>query len=221
MDITYLGHSAFKLKGKEATVVCDPFDKKTVGFSMPSTSADVVTISHLHEDHNATKLISGTARRPEPYVIQAPGEYEINGVGIFGWRSYHDAAEGSERGKNTIYSIIMDGVRVVHVGDLGHIVDEDLVEGLGAVDVLLTPVGGVYTIGPKEAAAVIEKLSPQIVIPMHFKTPEHNPATFAELAEVDEFLKLMGVTEYEPLDKLKVTPENLPLETQVVVLKRS
>ena len=102
MDITYLGHAAFKLKGKEATVVTDPFDKKMVGFAMPQSSADIVTISHEHDDHNACQQVSGTARRPEPYVIRAPGEYEVSGVGVFGWRSFHDQQEGAERGTNTI-----------------------------------------------------------------------------------------------------------------------
>lgn len=220
MDITYLGHSAFKLKGKDATVITDPYDKKLVGFALPQVSADVVTISHEHEDHNAIKLVSGTSRRTEPYVIRAPGEYEIGGVGVFGWGSYHDTQHGAERGKNTIYSIIVDGVRVVHLGDLGDIIADDLVEGLGTVDVLLTPVGGVKTIGPKEAAAVVEKLSPSIVIPMHYKTPDHS-AAFADLQEVGEFLKLMGVTDVQPQDKLKVTEDNLPEETQTIVLSRS
>lgn len=221
MDITYLGHSAFKLKGKEATVICDPFDKKMVGFPMTQVSADIITISHEHEDHNLIKGISGTARRSEPYVIRAPGEYEISGVGVFGWRSFHDNKNGTERGLNTIYSIIIDNIRVVHAGDLGHIVDDDIVEGLGTVDVLIVPVGGVYTIDAKDAAAVVEKLSPSLVIPMHYKTPEHNQASFGELADVSEFLKLTGASELQPIDKLKVTPENLPEETQTILLSRA
>jgi len=219
MDITYLGHSAFKLKGKDAVVVTDPFDKKLVGFAMPQSSADIVTISHEHEDHNAWKQVGGTARRQEPYVIRAPGEYEVNGVGVFGWRSFHDAQEGAERGVNTIYSIVMDGVRIVHLGDLGAVIEDDLIEGLGTVDVLLTPVGGRYSLGPKEAAIVMEKLSPSLVIPMHYKTPEHG-SEFAELFGVEDFLKAMGIVDLQPVDKLKVTGDSLPEQPQVVLLSR-
>jgi L-ascorbate metabolism protein UlaG (beta-lactamase superfamily) len=217
MDIIYLGHSAFKLKGKDATVVTDPFEKKAVGFSMPSVSADVVCVSHGHADHNAVSLVTGTARREVPYVITAPGEYEVNDVGVFGWGSFHDSKGGAERGKNVIYSILVDGVRVVHLGDLGSEITDDLIEGLGTVDVLLIPVGGGYTIGAKVAAEVIEQLSPSIVIPMHFKTPQHNE-TFKDLDGVDAFLKVMGVADLQPVDKLKVTEDSLPEETQVVWL---
>lgn len=219
MDITYLGHSAFKLRGKEATVVTDPFDKKMVGFSMPQTSADIVTISHNHPDHNAVGLVTGTARRNEPYVISAPGEYEASGVGVFGWGSFHDVVGGTERGKNTIYSIIIDDVRVVHLGDLGEVVTDAQVDGLGTVDVLLVPVGGVFTIDAKQAMTVIEKLSPSIVIPMHYKTEEHG-AEFAEVSGVNDFLQLMGITGMEPVDKLKVVADTLPEQTTVVLMKR-
>lgn len=219
MDITYLGHSAFRLKGKEAAVVMDPFEKKSVGFSMPQVSADVVTVSHQHEDHNAVSLVSKTSRREEPYIITAPGEYEASGVGVFGWGSYHDDKEGEERGRNTIYSVIIDGVRVVHLGDVGEIISDKLVDNLGAVDVLLVPVGGVYTVDPKQAAAIVEKLAPSIVIPMHYKTADHS-ATFAELHEVGDFLQLMGSKEIEPESKLKVTPESLPEQTTVVLMSR-
>lgn len=217
MDITYLGHSSFKLKGKEAVVVTDPFEKKSVGFAIPTASADIVTVSHAHADHNAFEAVSGTARREQPYVISAPGEYEISGVGVFGWSSYHDGQSGEERGNNTVYSIMIDGVRVVHLGDLGHMVDDKLVDGLGTVDVLLVPVGGVYTIGPKEAAAVVERLSPALVIPMHYKTDRHNEQ-FAELSGLGDFLSIMNASVTEPLDKLRVVPETLPEQAQVIVL---
>lgn len=220
MDISYLGHSAFKLKGKEAAVVTDPFDKKSVGFAMSPVSADIVTISHDHADHNMASLVSGTARRKEPYIIKAPGEYEASGIGVFGWGSFHDATQGNDRGKNTIYSIIVDGVRIVHLGDLGEILTEKLIDGLGAVDVLLLPVGGVFTIDAKQAIMMIEKLSPSIVIPMHYKTKDHSPE-FSQMSEVTEFMQLMGVNELEAVDKLKISPETLPEQATVVLMNRS
>lgn len=222
MDIVYLGHSAFKLKGKEASVVTDPYEKKSVGFAMSQVSADIVTVSHEHDDHNAVNLVSGTSRRQEPYVIRAPGEYEASGIGVFGWGTYHDNVQGQNLGKNTIYSIVVDGIRLVHLGDLGHILSEAVIEGIGTVDVLCVPVSGVTSLNVKEAMTVIEQLSPSIVIPMHYVTDEHNPPEkFAGKSRVDEFLKEMGVSELEPVDKLKVTPESLPETATVVRLKRS
>ncbi len=106
MDITYLGHSSFKLKGKQGIVVTDPFDK-SVGFSFPSVSADIVTVSHGHGDHNNAKGVSGTTARPEPWIVTTAGEYEIAGISVFGYETFHDGTKGSERGKNVVYKIVL------------------------------------------------------------------------------------------------------------------
>ena len=200
MDIVYLGNSSFKLKGKEATVVTDPFDK---------VSADIVTISSNDETPNRSSLVSGTPRRPESYIIKAPGEYEVNGIGIFGWGNFKEVHEGAAVPKNTIYSIIVDEVRIVHTGIMKQVLSDSLAEDLGTVDVLLIGIGQGTEFGPKEAAQVVEKLSPSIVIPMQYQP-----------AEVTEFLKLVGTVETEPQDKLKVTKDNLPEGTQTVLLKQ-
>jgi len=218
MDITYLGHAAFKLRGKNVTVVTDPYDSAT-GLTMPKVSADVVTVSHEHGDHNEVTKISGTARRSEPYIIRAPGEYEVQGVGVFGWASFHDASQGKERGKNTIYVIHIDGVRVVHLGDLGHIPDNDLLEDIGEVDVALVPVGGVYTIDASQAAEVALMLQASYVVPMHFLTSAHNQEVFGSLQPVDAFVKAMGLNQGEVVDKLSVSANSIPEEEQVVILK--
>lgn len=219
MDITYLGHSAFKLRGKIATVVTDPYSS-TVGFDLPKVSADIVTISHQHDDHNAFEKISGTSRRPEPYVIQAPGEYEVSGVGVFGWQTYHDDKEGKERGKNTIYIIHLDGLRICHLGDLGHVLSESQIHQIGEIDVLLIPVGGFYTINAKQAVEVVKSLQPSLVVPMHFQTPKHNSELFAQVAPVTLFLTEMGIEEpLEAQEKLVITPADLPEETVVNLLQ--
>lgn len=220
MDITYLGHSAFKLRGKNATVVTDPFDSST-GLIMPKVSADIVTISHQHEDHNATGKVSGTARRIEPYVIEAPGEYEVQGVGVFGWTSYHDAQQGADRGKNTIYVIHIEGVRIAHLGDLGHVPDNDLLEDIGEVDVVLVPTGGMYTIDAVQAAEAALMLQPSYIIPMHYHTEAHNQERFGKLQRLDHFIKAMGLTSVEPKDKLTLTASTMTEEEQVVVLTPS
>jgi L-ascorbate metabolism protein UlaG (beta-lactamase superfamily) len=216
MDITYLGHSAFKLRGKNGSVVTDPYDN-SVGFSMPKVSADLVTVSHEHDDHNAVQKVSASTRRDEVYAIRAPGEYEISEIGVFGWGSYHDNQKGEERGKNTIFVLHIDGIRVVHLGDLGHVLDESLEEDIGDVDVLLVPVGGVYTINAAEAAEVVRRLQPGFVIPMHYKTDSHNAKTFGELDGVEAFLKEMSAEEAKVQDKFTV-PSLVPEETEVVWL---
>src|SRR3990170_1220611 len=154
MDITYLGHASFKLKGKNATLITDPYGSY-IGIKFPKTSADIVTISHGHEDHANTASISDVKK-----VIDGPGEYELAGVSIIGISTFHDDKKGAERGRNTIYIIEMDELRVVHLGDLGHKLSEDTIEELGVVDVLMVPVGGVYTIGPTDAGEIVRDIEP-------------------------------------------------------------
>ncbi|MDH5532919.1 MAG: MBL fold metallo-hydrolase [Candidatus Pacebacteria bacterium] len=216
MEITYLGHSSFKLKGSEGTVVTDPFDGY-VGFNMPSASADIVTVSHDHKDHNNTKPISGTARRKSPFIVDHPGEYEVGGISVFGVKTAHDDNGGVERGDNTVYSILIDGVKVCHLGDLGHELTQAQLSEIGSVDILLCPVGGVFTIDPKMAVKTIQALEPSYIIPMHYKTPKHDTNVFGELNTLEEFLKEYGA-EVTPEAKLSTTKERLPEETELVVL---
>lgn len=218
MDITYLGHSCFKLRTAGASLVTDPFSNG-IGMVMPKVSADVVTVSHDHDDHNNVGAITGTARREKPFIIDAPGEYEIGGVSVFGVDTYHDEVEGAKRGKNAVFSILMDGLSVVHLGDLGHELTSKQVQEINGVDILLCPVGGVYTIGPVEAAKVVTELEPSIVIPMHYKTPLLTGDAFADLKGVDDFIKELGVEQVERTDKLSVTKVSLPEEMRVVVLE--
>ena len=175
MDIVYLGHSSFKIKTKTATVITDPFDPKMVGLKYSGVEGEIVTVSHDHRDHNAVDKVGGVKR-----VVDGPGEYEISGVSIMGYPSFHDNEKGAKRGKNTIYVYEAEGLRLAHLGDLGHVISEDLVNEMGAIDVLMIPVGGEFTIGPKEAAEIVGKVDPYFVIPMHYKISGMNPETFAE-----------------------------------------
>ena len=216
MTITYLGHSSFKLKGKKGTVVSDPYHEY-VGFKMPGISADIVTISHDHKDHNAFEQILGTSRRKKSFLIQEAGEYEVGGISVFGTPAYHDDQKGSLRGQNIIFTILIDHVSVCHLGDLGHELTPSQIESIGNVDVLLIPVGGVYTIGPKQAAKLIHTLEPAYAVPMHYRTEKHEPKVFGELATLDDFLKEYGA-EPRALAKLEVDKSRLPEETELVVL---
>lgn len=218
MDITYLGHSAFKIRGKNASLVTDPYSSK-IGFSLPRISADIVTVSHDHYDHNNHSAVSGTTRRKEPFVIKHPGEYEIAGISVCGIPSFHDAKDGSERGENNIYVIHVDQISIAHLGDLGEVLSDKQAEEIGEIDVLLTPVGGVYTIGIKEAIEVISQLQPAIVVPMHYKTKKHDEKSFKDLASLPDFLEEVGFEEVKPIEKLTLTRTQLPEEMEVVVLK--
>lgn len=214
MDITYLGHSSFKLKGKTATLVTDPYDKY-IGFKFPTTEANIVTISHNHDDHNKVEAVTGVKK-----VINGPGEYEVMDVSILGFGAYHDAKKGEERGVNTIYVIEMDGLRLCHLGDLGHALSDELVENLGDIDILMIPVGGTYTIDAKEAVSVVQAIEPSIVIPMHYNVSGLSQEVFAKLTPVEDFLKEVGLTA-EHMPKLSVKKEDINPEVQkVVVLER-
>lgn len=212
MQISYLGHSSFKIKTKTAALVADPYSSK-VGFKMPKVEAEIVTVSHDHYDHNFVKAVKG-----QPFVITGPGEYEIKEVGIHGLATYHDAKEGEDRGNNTVYLITAEDLTVCHLGDLGHQLSARMVEEIGEIDVLLIPVGGQFTIGPKRAVEVITQVEPRIVIPMHYRTNRHQTKGFSKMLPVDAFLKQIGV-EYKKEEKLVVSKSGLEEEMEVVVLK--
>lgn len=215
MDIKYLGHSSFHLKGKNGSVVTDPFDSKMVGLKFPQVEADIITISHHHADHNATAAVSGT-----PLVLDIPGEYEKGGIRVTGYDTFHDGERGEKRGRNTMFKIEADGLSVLHCGDLGHIPADELIEEIDTVDVLLIPVGGFYTITADEAVSLVSKIEPGIVIPMHYNHPKLNQDGFAQLTPVSDFLKKIGADEaLEPVKKLTLKKQDIAEETKVIVME--
>ncbi len=213
MEIVFLGHASFKIKGKTATVVTDPFDE-SIGIKFPKTESDIVTITHDHFDHNAEANVAGS-----PFIIKGPGEYEVKGVEVVGVASSHDTKQGSERGKNTIYNIKIDKINIAHLGDLGQeSLTSEQIEEIGNVDILLIPVGGYFTIDGAQASKIASQLEPKIIIPMHFKNEE---TKIAELEGPEKFLKEMGKENVESLPKLSMAADKLPEETQIVLLTRS
>jgi L-ascorbate metabolism protein UlaG (beta-lactamase superfamily) len=208
MDINWLGHSCFKIKGSQATIITDPFPPD-LGYSLGKPTARIITVSHWHPSHSYIQGVGG-----EPRKIHGPGEYEISGVLIIGVATFHDTEKGRLRGKNTVYLMEVDGVSICHLGDLGHVLTSEQVEEIGNVDVLLLPVGGVSTIDAAMAAEVIRQLEPKAVVPMHYKTP----LISRELDPVEKFLKEMGVEPSEPRPKLTLSKSSLPASTQVFVL---
>jgi L-ascorbate metabolism protein UlaG (beta-lactamase superfamily) len=214
MQVQFLAHSCFKIKGKNATVVTDPFDPK-IGFKLPPLGAEIVTVSHRHYDHNNFSVVRGTSQREKPFVVNGPGEYEIAGVSIFGTASFHDDTQGSLRGKNTIYLINIDNLKLVHLGDLGHKLSDEQFEAVDGADILFIPVGGTYTIDGETAVEVVAQIEPAIVIPMHYRLPELK----IKLDPVGDFFKALGEEEIKPVPKLIISREKLPEERKVVVLK--
>lgn len=218
MDIYWLGQACFRLKGKSATIIIDPFNPDFTGLKLPKDlSADVVLSTHEHGDHNNISSVNSFEGQT-PMIFKEPGEYEVKGVVITGISSFHDNSEGSQRGLNIIFHLMFDGLDIVHLGDLGQSkLTEEQIAQIGQTDILLIPVGSVYTIDGKVASDIVSQLEPKIIIPMHYKIESLK----FELDGVDKFLKEMGVENVNPQPKLSITKEKLPEEPQVVVLSKS
>lgn len=207
MEITYFGHSCFRLKGKDITIICDPYSPE-IGLRLPKKlEADITTVSHGHYDHNFTEGISSSL------IISGPGEYEKKGVFIWGISSFHDKEKGKKKGKNTIYLVEVDGLRICHLGDLGHLLEDEELEDIGKVDILFIPVGGNFTINFKEATAVVSALEPKIVIPMHYQMEKLK----IDLEPSSKFCKEMGIP-CQNEDKLTLSRKDLPEEEKIVIL---
>ncbi len=212
MDIKYLGHASFFIKSKDARVITDPYDS-SIGIKFPKMEADIVTVSHPHGDHNNVAGVTGN-----PLVLDWPGEFEKNGVRMFAYKSYHDKQKGAERGENILFKFEIEGMSILHCGDLGFVPDNGFLEEIGEVNILMVPVGGFYTIDPDEAIALIKKIEPNMVIPMHYNNEGLKQETFGKLASLNDFLAKIGVTENVPVLKLTVKKDDFGEEMKVVTM---
>jgi L-ascorbate metabolism protein UlaG (beta-lactamase superfamily) len=213
VEITWLGHSCFRLRDRAATVVTDPYGKD-LGLNLVRVRADIVTISHDADDHNYVKGVKGDFQ-----VLTGPGEYEVSSVFVTGLELRGDRKakkEADAAPRNTVFLFEFDDLTVCHLGDLSIVPTQAQVEeALGEVDVLLIPVGGGETLNASQAAEVVSLLEPHIVIPMHYHVPEST----LKLESVTRFLKEMGLDKVAPQEVLKVSRSGLPEETQVVLLE--
>ncbi len=210
MRITWLGQACFVLQAANGTtVLCDPYDGN-MGFPPRRVRADVVTISHEHHDHNCLDWVEGT-----PAVWRGVGIQEAHGVRAQGFASFHDDVGGAKRGPNTIFLLEVDGLRICHLGDLGHPLTPSLQQALARPDVLLLPVGGYYTIDHREAQAVQRALQPALTIPMHFQTGVGN----APIATVEPFAGLTGA-ESAHASMLEVAPGQYNGQTIILDYER-
>ncbi len=208
MDVFWLGHACFRLKGRRITVVIDPYPP-SLGLVLPKLQADILLLSHRDPNHAYSQAVAG-----ECFSIEGPGEYEIKDVIVRGIPSFHDSNQGAERGRNTVYVVNIDDVRVCHLGDLGHLLSADEVERLGAVDLLAVPVGGGTTLSASQAAELVSAIGPRFVVPMHYALP----GLSSDLEPLDKFLKEMGHEHVEPVGKLTLGSAGSSEETRLVVL---
>lgn len=206
MRISWLGHASFLIESGGSGLVTDPYDG--IGLTFPEVSADVVTSSHGHFDHCATHLVAG-----EPVVVSSAGEHEIMPFRITGFPTFHDDADGSKRGSNIAFMIEAEGLRVCHLGDLGHALSDRDISALGRIDVLMIPVGGTYTIDSAVAAKVVESLQPGFVLPMHYKIK----GLSLPIAGVVDFTNRFPNT--SEADFLDLRAGELSEETEIVVLE--
>ncbi|MFA7169234.1 MAG: MBL fold metallo-hydrolase [Candidatus Paceibacterota bacterium] len=213
MNITWYGHSCFKLQSKEVFLIMDPFNKE-IGLKPPFDAADIVTISHEHSDHNNRDAIKG-----EPFVIDGPGEYEIKKVVIRGIESSHDKEESAAGVVNTIFTVLMDDIRFCHLGDLGQkSLEAEQLKAIGEVDVLFVPIGGVFTINAKEADAIISQIEPRIIIPMHYKV-DGVKGELVKLDDIKAFSQNHSLGSVDTVSKISIKKKDLPEdEPQYIVM---
>ena len=217
MKVKWYGHSAFKLTtDKGVRVIIDPYESGFgnggLTYGNITDEADVVLTSHEHGDHNHIDDIKGAFTR-----IDKGGTHNAAGVKVTAIPCFHDASKGKDRGKNLIFKIEAEGLNIVHVGDLGHTLDQDVLTKLGSVDLLLLPVGGFYTIDAKEATDVMNAIKPKLTIPMHYKTEK---CAFP-ITTIDEFTKGKKGIKKMDATEMNVTRELLPKEPEIVILKHA
>jgi L-ascorbate metabolism protein UlaG (beta-lactamase superfamily) len=210
MEITWYGHSCFRLAERNfATVVTDPFDNQTAGYEALKLKADIVTVSHDAPGHNNSGAVKGAT-----HVLTGPGEFEIGGVFITAVQTDSVGKKAKEKIRNTVYVFDYDGITVAHLGDLQQIPTQGEIELLGTVKVAIIPDGGGNSLNAAKAAEVISMLEPNLVVPMHYATPDSK----ISLDPLNKFIKEMGLSKPESQPLLKVLRSSLPAETHVVVL---
>jgi L-ascorbate metabolism protein UlaG (beta-lactamase superfamily) len=217
MKIKWYGHAAFLITSDQGVkIITDPYEPGAFGgqltYGQIKDQADIVIISHDHADHNDTKSLPGS-----PEIIKGSGSKSVQGISIKGISTYHDPSKGSERGDNTIFTLSVDGMKICHLGDLGHILSEKELAEIGPVDLLLIPVGGYFTIDPKEATRVAEQIKPKILIPMHFKTKKCG----FPIAPVEDFLKGKSNPKRPKASEVALEKRGLPQQMEILVLEHA
>jgi L-ascorbate metabolism protein UlaG (beta-lactamase superfamily) len=213
MEITYFGLNAVRLRGREATVMIDPYEPK-LGLSPVRLNVQIVIFTHDDPTHFSLQGLSG-----EPHIVTGAGEFEIKGIAMTGTQTYHDAKKGAERGKNFAYTIEIDDLRICHLGHLGHGLSEDQLEGIGSkIDVLFVPIGGGSHINYTQTTEIVNQIEPKLVIPISYKLPGLTLLAL-NLEGLDKFAKEMGATDLTPQPKLQISATPSVEETKLVILE--
>ena len=216
MKVKWLGHAAFLITSDERTkIVTDPYQSGQFGldYSKIEDAADIVVVSHEHADHNYVKGVPGS-----PQVVKGRGTHSVKGIEFKGIASYHDDRGGSQRGPNIIFCFTVNGLRLCHLGDLGHMLSGQQLAEIGEVDVLLTPMAGNFTIDAATASHILDQIKPRVVIPMHFKTDK---CPSFPVTDVEPFLA--GKRNVKRMDTAEVEFKQgqLPEATEIVVLNHA
>jgi L-ascorbate metabolism protein UlaG (beta-lactamase superfamily) len=213
MKIKWLGHASFLLESEAGLrILTDPYAPGMYGLDYgPITeNADIVTVSHEHGDHNNVAAVQGS-----PLVVRGIGRHEIKDTTFEGIATYHDAASGSQRGPNTVFCFSLDGIRVCHLGDLGHELGDEVAAAVRDIDVLLVPVGGNFTIDADTASRIVDQVKPKVVIPMHFRNQR---CPNFPVAGVEDFLQGRSNVRMVSGSELELRDDQLPMG-EVIVLK--
>ena len=214
MKIKWLGHASFLITSKDGLkIVTDPYSVGGgIDYDKIEEAADIVTVSHKHGDHNNVAAVKG-----KPEVVSAVGVRQVKGIDFKGIASYHDDAGGDQRGTNIIFCFTLDGMRLCHLGDLGHQLAGSAIDEIGEVDILLIPVGGFFTIDARIATKTCEDLNPRVVMPMHYKTAKCG----YPIAGVDDFLKDRQNIRRLDASEVEFAKDGLPSTAETVVLKHA
>ncbi len=214
MRVKWLGHACFLITSRDGLrVITDPYAVGGgINYSPIKETADVVSVSHGHDDHSNVSALKG-----KPEIINNAGIKTAKGIQFRGVATFHDEAQGRQRGSNTVFCFTIDDIKLCHLGDLGHVLNPELVSEIGAVDILFVPVGGYFTIDAAVATQVCDQLGSKVIIPMHFKTPK---CTYP-IADVEDFLK--GKKNVRRIDNSEVDfeVEKLPANTEILILRPS
>jgi len=217
VKVKWLGHSAFLLTAADGTsIVTDPYVPGSfsgaIKYGPIRETADAVTVSHHHEDHDGVSHLPG-----KPKALEGKGTFKAGSVSISGFETFHDANEGAERGRNTVFVFQADGMRVCHCGDLGHVLTAQQAAAIGKVDVLLVPVGGTFTVDAAAAHKVAEQLAAKVTIPMHYKTDKLG----FDIAGIDDFVQGKANVKRVGSPEVEVSADKLPPVSEIWVLEHA
>jgi L-ascorbate metabolism protein UlaG (beta-lactamase superfamily) len=206
LKIRWHGHSCFEITN-ELVLVTDPHDGKSIGIPPPSVQGDVILISHDHYDHNSAKSVERESSR----IITDERKRNISDIEIKGIKTFHDKHKGEKRGQNIIFRFIIEGISFCHLGDLGHKLNEDIINQIGEIDILFIPVGGTFTIDADTAWEIINKIKPKITVPMHYKIGGLS-------LPIDNIDKFLDKNPYEVLkvgNEIDIEKEDFPTEKEI------